>query len=244
MGQGEPVPPLVIVAEPDEQARNDIASAFAEVQIEVLGAASGEEALELARGRRPELLVSELVLPDITGLGLCRLIREDEKLASVPILLTTRYTSEIDRIIAFEAGIDDWVPKPLSLNELRARVRAILRRPQSEVSRRAPDPPLAIAAAGMVDELPAEVQALESHLIEATPRELQILVELVRQEGRVVSREALLERVWRSPNQCAPRTVDAHVKSLRKKLGPKRACIRTVRGVGYRFESGELERSG
>ena len=206
---------VILVVEPDEETRRSISASLEDAQLRVLGAASAGEALEIAQDDEIDLVLTELVLPDLTGFGFARSFREREELAALPIVLLSGYGAEVDRLIAFEFGFDDFVAKPFSVNELRARLRAILRRPRVEARSETAGEPAVSAA-----RLPPAVSEL-SELTDATPRELQILAELVRQEGRVVRREELLDRICQPNERCAPRTVDAHVKSLRRKLGPR-----------------------
>lgn len=220
----------ILVVDPDDASRAQIVSKLETNQIRALEATDGRQALEVAHDARPDLVVTELVLGDITGLNLCRRLREDPALDPMPVVVLSRYADEVDRILCFELGVDDFVPKPFSANELVARLKAILRRPPARANTTA-----APGAHGAAPPRPGEVR-IGDLVVEATPRELQILAELVRQEGRVVSREEILERVWEPGTTATPRTVDAHIKALRRKLGRARDCIRTIRGIGYRYE--------
>lgn len=227
------MPKQILVVDPDDASRAAIVSKLRTNQVDAIEATDGRAAIKLALDVQPDLVLTELFLGDITGLNLCRRLRESASFGATPIVVLSRYADEMDRIISFELGVDDFVAKPFSVNELVARVKAILRRPPSatahasaESARRGATSPAA----------PGEIRVGES-VVEATPRELQILAELVRQEGRVVSREELLQRVWEPGTTATPRTVDAHIKALRRKLGAARDSIRTIRGVGYRYEA-------
>lgn len=226
------VPKLVLVVDGDDSAREGIAAAFAGTEIEARTAASGSAALDEIRRQCPDLVITDLVLPDITGVALCKKLREDAQIPPLRLMVLTQYREEMDRVIAFEAGADDFVSKPYSAAELLARSRAILRRPARRSDGAKLHPWASGAAAG--EQSWSEFGRFPG-LNDATQRERQIFSELMRQRGRVVSRDELL-RLWPTASRCTPRTVDAHIKSLRRKLGQDRDCIRTVRGIGYRYD--------
>jgi DNA-binding response OmpR family regulator len=178
-------------------------------------------------------MVTELDLPDLTGFGLIRLVREAPDLASVPVVVVTRFADEVDRIVAFELGVDDYVTKPFFPRELSGRVRAVLRRaaaPESGPRERR------VRRLGEVRLDPdARTVAVGEAPVSLTPREFDLLACLMDEAGRVLSRSRLVERVWGDDSAAGHRSVDTHVKTIRRKLGPGRRHIETVRGVGYRF---------
>jgi two-component system phosphate regulon response regulator PhoB len=219
---------LVVDDEPDilELTR------FALVQegFEVETAATGDEALAQVRRTRPDLIVLDLMLPDRPGTEVCRTIRSDAHLTDVPVIMLTARTDEVDRIVGFELGADDYVTKPFSPRELCLRVKAILRRGRP--------------AEGKQELLQHHELALdiERHQcryrdeeVTLTAKEFLLLAALMRRPGRVLTRERLLEEVWGEGIAVTHRTVDTHMKRLREKLGPAGDLIDTVRGVGYRF---------
>jgi two-component system phosphate regulon response regulator PhoB len=221
----------ILIVDPDAATRHTIVDVLETQQVSGIEVETGAAALEYARDRDPDLVLTELVLSDITGLSLCRRLREDPSTAAIPVVVMSAYADEMDRIISFELGVDDFVPKPFSTRELAARLRAILRRPSRRaVTDAAAQPQLD------VDPEAVDTVAIGDQVVQATPRELQILAELIRQGGRVVTREELIRRIWSPQAPATERTVDAHIKSLRRKLGSARSCIRTVRGVGYRYD--------
>jgi len=191
----------------------------------------GRKAIELAAGDpRPDLIVLDLMLPDISGTEVCRMLRQNADTRRTPIVMLTAKTDAIDRVVGFEVGADDYVTKPFSVRELILRVKAILRRAQPEevdaTSMRFGV--LQIDVAGhrvWVDDFEVNLTALE----------FRLLTTLVKRRGRVQSREALLNHVWEMSGDVTTRTVDTHVRRLRKKLGSASAYIETLRGVGYRF---------
>jgi two-component system phosphate regulon response regulator PhoB len=219
---------LVVDDEPDllELVRVNLA----ENGFQVEATTSGREVLERVRRAPPDLLVLDLMLPDVPGTEICRQIRSAPELASLPIIMLTAKAEELDRVVGFELGADDYVTKPFSPRELALRVRAVLRR----------------GTAGPAESRPLEHGALrvdvERHRcfvdgeeIELTSKEFDLLSELMQRPGRVMTRDRLLELVWGSDITVTTRTIDTHLKRLREKLGAAGPLIETVRGVGYRF---------
>jgi len=224
----------ILVADGDAGWRARLAEGLASPSHEVVAVDEGLEALAFAQCEKPDLLVTELVLPDVTGLGLCRLLREDAALGHLGILMVTSNASEIDRILAFECGVDDFLAKPFFARELLSRAMAVLRRsaPRREPSGRivsAYQPAIALHT-NMRSVLVSGAR------LELTPREFQLLSALMRESGRVLSRLQLIRTVWGGDSQQAERVVDAHIKSIRRKLGDAGDCVETVRGVGYRYD--------
>jgi two-component system phosphate regulon response regulator PhoB len=224
----------ILIADGDAAWRARLADALASPAHEMVAVGEGHEALAFAQREKPDLLVTELVLPDVTGLGLCRLLREDPALGDLGILMVTSSASEIDRILAFECGVDDFLAKPFFARELLSRATAVLRR---SAPGREPGGPI----------VPAYQPAIALHAnkgfvfvagerLELTPREFQLLSALMRESGRVLSRLQLIRTVWGSDSQQAERVVDAHIKAIRRKLGDAGDCVETVRGVGYRYD--------
>jgi len=206
------------------------------LQEEVLGvelAGSAAEALEAAKARTPDLLITELDLSDMSGLGLVRSMREEPVLARVLVVVVTRFQHEMDRIVAFEAGVDDYVTKPFFGRELAGRVRAVLRRAGEH------DPARGLSRARRQGEVlldpDARTVTVGDQAVALTPREFELLAALMGESGRVLSRDRLVENVWGNDSAAGHRAVDTHVKAIRRKLGSERRCIETVRGVGYRF---------
>jgi len=195
------------------------------------GALTGESALSLVReSPHPDLVILDLMLPDIPGEEVCRRIRADAQLKDVPILMLTAKGEEIARVVGFEVGADDYVVKPFSVRELMLRVKAILRRSDSEPG--AGD----VVRFGVleIDREAYEVR-VNKKPVALSALEFRLLVRLLNTAGRVQSRDSLLDAVWNLYAEVMPRTVDVHVKRLREKLGEAGAYIETVRGVGYRF---------
>ncbi len=198
----------------------------------VLEAADGEAALEAARAGRPDLIVLDLMLPGLSGLEVCRILRKETR---VPIIMLTAKDAEVDKVVGLETGADDYVTKPFGMPELMARVRALLRRAEPGA-----DGASDVVESGdlRVDMTRREVQRGGSPL-RLKPRELDLLGFFMRRRGRAFSREELLNQVWGYEFADDTRTVDVHVRWLRQKIESDPAQpsrLITVRGVGYRFE--------
>jgi DNA-binding response OmpR family regulator len=195
--------------------------------------ASGAQALDEVRRALPDLIVLDLMLPEMDGLEVCRRLRSDPRSAAVPIIILTARADEVDRVVGLELGADDYVSKPFSPKELVARVRAVLRRTRL----REPSAPL---ASGGVTLDPARHSVTASGAaVVLTPKEFDLLHALLESAGRVLTREHLLNRVWgySRADEIESRTVDVHIRRLRAKLGAAGARIATLKGVGYRFEA-------
>jgi len=204
-------------------------------------AETGVAAITLARQWKPDLILLDLMLPDLQGTDVCKVLKGDPATASIPIIMVTAKAEEIDRVVGFEIGADDYVVKPFSPRELVLRVKALLKR-----SARQTESPSAAAEELRHAELVLNTAAYEVRVedapVELTALEFRLLRTLMERAGRVQSRDQLLDDVWGNDIAVTPRTVDTHVKRVREKLGPVAAdYIETVRGVGYRFTRGGSE---
>jgi two-component system phosphate regulon response regulator PhoB len=197
---------------------------------ETLLASTGEEALAHVRRRVPDLVVLDLMLPDIPGTEVCRRLKSSDRTRHVPVVMLTAKGEEVDRVVGFELGADDYVVKPFSVRELVLRLQAVLRRAGA-----APPP----AARERVGPLRLDPDAHRAFVgdeeVPLTALEFRLLATFMARAGRVQSREQLLADVWEMSPDLETRTVDTHVKRLREKLGAARDLLETVRGVGYRL---------
>ncbi len=196
----------------------------------VVTASEGREALAVFRHERPNLVILDLNLPGLDGLDVCRAMRRD---SDVPIIMLTARLEETDRLIGLELGADDYVVKPFSPREIVARVRAVLRRAEG-----APVRSEVVSTAGVTLDLTRRTASVDGRSLDLTTMEFDLLALLVEHPGQVFSRLQLLDRVQGNAYEGYERTIDAHIKNLRKKLGdgPQNPrFIETVRGVGYRF---------
>jgi DNA-binding response OmpR family regulator len=213
----------------DERMQARVLEGVAQPGIDVRTARTAGEALRAAEEHTPDLVLIDALLPDVSGIGLCRMLREHPRLCATPILMLSPYRAEIDRVLAFEAEVDDYLPSEFSPRELASRVRAILRRSQTEAAGLPP------GASGNGSAGPAApLTDLVPGLALLTAREQEVLATLVRSNGSVLTREKILSEVWGAGSLSA-RVVDAHVKNIRRKLGEAGHRLETVRGIGYRF---------
>ncbi|MCB2227639.1 MAG: response regulator transcription factor [Desulfarculaceae bacterium] len=196
----------------------------------VLKAADGAEGLRLAKDQSPDLVVLDLMLPAMDGKEVCRRLKQGEATREIPVLMLTALASETDRIIGFEIGADDYLTKPFSPRELVLRVNAILRRSQEPAGDTAP-----LNLPGLTIDPSRHVALAGEEELDLTATEFKLLHYLAAHAGKVQTREVLLSRVWGYAYEGYARTVDTHVRRLRKKLGPLAERIETVRGIGYRF---------
>ncbi len=194
--------------------------------------ASGRDAISAVAEHRPDLVLLDLMLPDVSGIEVCRRLKSETDTRDLPIVMVTAKGDEVDRVVGFELGADDYVVKPYSLRELLLRVEAVLRR-------RAPAQAGGSRGPMMFGKLRVDRDAhrvwVDEEEITLTALELRLLSTLLERRGRVQSRPALLDDVWGMSGEVTTRTVDTHVKRLREKLGSAGPYIETVRGVGYRF---------
>ncbi len=198
----------------------------------VLTAAKGTTGLESALKDKPALVVLDLMLPEMSGLDVCKALKQNDKTRTIPIIMLTAKGTESDKIVGLELGADDYMTKPFSPRELVARVKAVLRRAKDR-------PKVEMMRAGTLElDLTKHELRLKEKPVELTAKEFELLKTLMEASGRVLSREFLLERVWGYDNSVniETRTVDMHIGQLRKKLGKESPRIVTVKSVGYRFD--------
>src|SRR5688572_1321890 len=182
----------------------------------------------------PDVIVLDLMLPDLSGTEICRRLRDQERTRDIPVVMCTAKGEEIDRVVGFEVGADDYVVKPFSVRELILRIRALLRRVDS--TRRVDDEPSMIRFGRLKIDRDAHRARVDDGEIALTALEFRLLHAFMSRRGRVQTREALLSDVWGIEADVTTRTVDTHVKRLREKLGEAGIYIETLRGVGYRFK--------
>jgi len=195
---------------------------------DVQTATTGREALDLVQKHPPDLVVLDVMLPDVDGLEVCRTLRQQSYSRRIPILMLTARGEEIDRVVGFELGADDYVSKPFSPRELVLRVKSILRRSGTDRTD--------VVHVGTIRLFPDRRQCLvDSAIVGLTAKEFDLLFELIKAGGNVLTREVLMDRVWGYHGDATSRTLDTHVRRLREKLGEAGGHVETVRGVGYRI---------
>jgi two-component system, OmpR family, phosphate regulon response regulator PhoB len=198
---------------------------------EVMTANNPNNSLSLARTFLPDLVILDVMMPDLNGIQICRLLRADPQLKNVPVVFLTAKAEEADRVQGLETGADDYICKPFSTKELILRVQSILRR----VSENADDPVKKLQAGEIAIDIERHEATIAGKLIELTATEFKLLRLLMERRGRVQTREHLLLNVWNYETEIETRTVDTHVRRLREKLGAEADWIETIRGVGYRL---------
>jgi DNA-binding response OmpR family regulator len=225
----------ILVVEDDPNLLNALAYNLEREGYSVITAADGEQALEAARRENPGLVILDLMLPKMSGLEVCRILSHE---MNVPILILTAKTEETDKIIGLELGADDYMTKPFSIRELLARVRAILRR--SEMAGVTPAESDLILKIDDIEIDPARHRAMRhGEPLGLTPKEFDLLAFLAKNKGFVFRREQLLEKVWGYDYAGDTRTIDVHVRWLRRKIEPDPQRPRhliTIRGIGYKLE--------
>ena len=227
----------ILIIEDEEDLVTTLAYNLEREGFETVTATLGRAGVELATGSpTPDLILLDLMLPDMPGTEVCRQIRADARTRKVPLIMVTAKSDEIDRVVGFEVGADDYVVKPFSVRELLLRIRAVLRRAQ-------PIPPGAdLLALGLLRlDIPAHRVWVDEEPVRLTALEFKLLQTFVERKGRVQTRDSLLSDVWGMDADITTRTVDTHVKRLRDKLGDAGAYIETIRGVGYRLQTEPTE---
>jgi two-component system phosphate regulon response regulator PhoB len=222
--------PRILLIEDERDLQQVVAYNLRGAGFEVVTALAGREGLRLAHEQPPDLVILDLMLPDLPGTDVCKALKADAELRGVPVLMLTAKGEEIDRVVGFELGAEDYVVKPFSVRELILRIQAILRR----VEGRAEPAPRITFGDLEVDRGARRVWVAGAE-VELTALEFNLLVTLHDRRNRVQTRSMLLDEVWGITADVTTRTVDTHVKRLREKLGTAGAYIETVRGVGYRF---------
>jgi DNA-binding response OmpR family regulator len=219
----------VLLIEDDGDIAEAIAYQLEKAGLAVRIARTGEEGLEAAR-RGVDLVLLDLNLPGMDGLEVCRMIRRQTATAQVPIIIVSARAEEVDRVLGLEMGADDYVVKPFSLKELAARCRVALRRAES-----GREPAQAYRDENWEIEFDAYLVRYRGEEIRLTHKEFEIFRHLVERPGRIITRERLLEAVWGYDTEIDTRSIDAHIRRLRLKLGAARQHVETIVGLGYRF---------
>lgn len=231
----------ILVVDDDDNLVEVIKYNLEEDGYDVITAVNGMEALQLARHESPDLIVLDVMLPELDGLEVCRILRQE---ISVPILMLTAKNQEIDKIVGLEVGADDYMTKPFSVRELRARIRAMLRRLKWTDRQTVPDYndektlPSNIKVGALEMDVVGHRVIRDGTDVQLSPKEFDLLLFLMRHRGQFFSREHLIEQVWGYDYNGTARTVDVHIRSLRQKLeyNPEKPVnILTIHGHGYKF---------
>jgi two-component system phosphate regulon response regulator PhoB len=221
----------ILIVEDDEDIRNLVAYNVESAGFTAAVCADGREALELAAKTPPDLIVLDLMLPGLDGFEICKELKKNPKTADIPVIMLTAKGGEVDRVVGLELGAEDYVVKPFSPRELILRIKAVLKRfapekPDRETYQRG----------GVFIDPQAHRATTGGAEIALTATEFKLLTDLIKNPGRVRTRDQLLNTVWGYEFEGYARTVDTHVRRLRQKMGEHAECIETIRGVGYRFK--------
>ena len=220
----------VLIVDDDPDIVRLVSYNIGQAGFDVVTASTGRKALEIVQKQPPDLIILDVMLPDIDGMEVCRNLRQQYPARRIPIIMLTARGDEIDRVVGFELGADDYVSKPFSPRELVLRVKSILRRSGGEASG-------ALRVAD-VDIYPERRQCIAAGSpVLLTVKEFDLLYELMKARGNVLTRDMLMDRVWGYHGDATSRTLDTHVRRLRDKLGKAGSCVETVRGIGYRISN-------
>lgn len=224
----------VLIVDDDPDIQRLVSYNLGHAGFEVATASNGRAALETVQKQPPDLIILDLMLPDVDGMEVCRTLRQRESSRRIPIIMLTARSEEIDRVIGFELGADDYVMKPFSPRELVLRVKSIFRRSRESRSD--------MLRVGRIQIYPDRRQCfVGSEGVMLTAKEFDLLHELMRAGGNVLTRDSLMDKVWGYHGEATSRTLDTHVRRLREKLGPEGFHVETVRGVGYRIGDSKEE---
>ena len=220
----------ILVVDDEQEAVDLVAFNLKQAGFQVVTAPDGVEALGKVHKHQPDLIILDVMMPELDGLEVCKLLRRDSATAGIPILMLTAKATEVDRILGLELGADDYVTKPFSPRELVLRVRKLLARGTLREVRSE-----RMVFGDLTIDIPRHRVSWQGAPLELTATEFKLLTTLAERRGRVQSRDQLLRDVWGYESMIDTRTVDTHMRRLREKLGPASRHLDTVRGVGYRF---------
>ena len=224
--------PLILVVEDEADIREVVLYNLKREGYEAIGCETGTQALAAIKMKRPDLVILDLMIPELDGLTVCQQVRADPEVSSTPILIVSAKEEESDVVIGLGLGADDYVSKPFRPKELMARVKAVLRRAQKlgkhEQQKR-------IVIGDLMVDLDKHQVTLSGELVYLTASEFRLFYQLASNPGKAFSREQLLKSVVGDRTIVVDRNIDVHIRSVRKKIGPYAERVQTIRGVGYRF---------
>jgi len=225
----------ILVVDDDHDIVRLVRSYLEKAGYEILTAYDGESALRIIRAEKPQLLILDLMLPDRDGWDVAKIVRAEEKIAATPIIMLTARVEDNDKIVGLEIGADDYITKPFNPREVVARVRALLRRSHLQQETQAPQ---RLLAGELILDIGKRELLRNGDRINLTPSEFELLKVLMQNPGFVITRDELSDKALGYGSYSAGRTLDSHIKNLRKKLdhpGKQDSIIQTVHGIGYRF---------
>jgi len=221
----------ILAVDDEENIRELLKYNLEKEDYQVILASRGDQVFDILDKEDIDLIILDLMLPGIDGLSLCKEIKSDDKFNRLPIIMLTARTEEIDRVVGLEMGADDYVSKPFSMRELIARVKAVLRRTR-EFQGTAQEAEI-ISSGKLSINLTSHQAIFDDKVIELTPKEYELIKLLLQNPERVFTRDNLLNKIWGYDYYGDTRTVDVHIRRIRKKISPE--IIKTIRGVGYKF---------
>jgi DNA-binding response OmpR family regulator len=228
--------PYLYIIEDDEDINELLVYNLEKERFKVRSFLNSKEALKsLEKGDIPDLIILDIMLPDIDGLEFCKLLKSRDDLSDIPIIMLTAKSTEIDKIVGLELGADDYITKPFSFRELIARIKAVLRRTKRDDTNKAK---IIKIEDLIINPLKLEVK-IGDQPVKLTSKEFKLLLTLVNSKNRALSREYLLNTIWKDELDVLDRTIDVHIKKLRTKLGEYGKYIKTIRGYGYMWEDNE-----
>jgi two-component system phosphate regulon response regulator PhoB len=223
----------ILVVEDEKDVREMIRLNLKAAGFDVVEAGNGAEALALAKNDPPKVIILDLMMPEMSGIEVCRALRRNPATSRIPVLMLTAKSTEEDKVVGFEVGADDYVTKPFSPRELVLRVRAVARRqPDQGAAKAAP-----LKAGTIQLDRGSMIATIGTKKLPLTSTEFRLLELLLRRAGSIQSRDALLSEVWGYQANLDTRTVDTHIRRLRDKMGKAGALVETVRGSGYRLNN-------
>ncbi len=220
----------ILIVEDEEDIMEMIAYNLEKEGYKTIRIYNGEDAVKIARTEQPDMIILDLMLPKMDGFDVCKMVRSHTETSHIPIIMLSARSQEIDKIVGLELGADDYVTKPFSPRELMARMKAVLRR----IKLPAQDTIINVGDVA-IDSIKHKV-TIRGKSAKLTATEFKLLEYLARSSGEVLSREKILNDVFGYSSDAYDRTIDTHIKTLRKKLGKARDAIETIRGIGYRFK--------
>jgi DNA-binding response OmpR family regulator len=221
----------VLIVDDDPDIQRLVSYNLSQAGFQVLSASTGRTALDSVQEQPPDLIILDIMMPDVDGMEVCRTLRQREDSRRIPIIMLTARSEEIDRVVGFELGADDYVMKPFSPRELVLRVKSIFRRVKDDRSD--------FQRVGTIQLFPERRQVMAGNrAVVLTAKEFDLLHELMRAHGNVLTREFLMDKVWGYHGEATSRTLDTHVRRLREKLRDDGELVETVRSVGYRIVQG------
>ena len=220
----------ILVVDDEPEAVELVEFNLKQAGYDVATAADGAEALKKTRATLPSLILLDVMLPEMDGLEVCKMLRRDPATAAIPIIMLTAKAAEIDRVLGLELGADDYLTKPFSPREMVLRVKKLLARGRGK-----PEEAETLTFGDLLIDVPRHLVSWRGKKVDLTATEFKLLTILAQRRGRVQSRDHLLRDVWEYNTLVDTRTVDTHMRRLREKLGPASKFLDTVRGVGYRF---------